>query len=66
LNKIIPNELPISNGERKRSCFVNLKRAKLSLFMMDGHEPRLRAETHAYLNLFSKGGHPGVQARITE
>jgi len=34
--------------------------------MMDGHEPRLRAETHAYLNLFSKGGHPGVQARITE
>ncbi len=50
----------------QESCFVNLKRAKLSLFMMDGHEPRLRSETHAYLNLFSKSGPSGVEARITE
>lgn len=50
----------------QRSCFINLKRAKLSLSMIDGYESRLPAETHAYMNLFSKGGHSSVQARIIE
>jgi hypothetical protein len=50
----------------QKGCFICLKKAKLILVMIGGHESRLRAETHAQMNFFSKGGHSGVQARITE